>query len=228
MSELLRGENLEKVYRLGSNNVEVFRNLQISIEKGERVAIVGASGVGKSTLLHLMGALDRPTAGCVKFHNEVVSNRDDSGMAWFRNQSIGFIFQFHYLLPEFTALENTALPLWMRGVNKETATSKAKGLLGAVGLGHRLLHRPAELSGGEQQRVAIARALVGEPELLLADEPTGNLDIETSRSVVDLLFSITREGKRSLVIATHNPEIANAVDRILHMREGALFEERKG
>ncbi len=227
MSELLRAQALCKHYRKGPETIEVLKGLDLEVRSSETIAIVGASGVGKSTLLHVLGALDRPTAGAVLFCGEDLSKRGNRYLARFRNESIGFIFQFHYLLPEFTAEENAAMPLLMRGNPAPASFLEARKILEAVGLGHRLNHKPAELSGGEQQRVAIARALIGDPSLVLADEPTGDLDLDTGRMVIDLMFQVVRSQTRALVMATHNPELAARADRVLRLREGLLHEESR-
>jgi lipoprotein-releasing system ATP-binding protein len=228
MSSLMRVSKLSKTYRKGPDSIEVLKDLDLAVEPGERLAIVGESGVGKSTLLQVLGAVLEPSTGEIWFEEREVARLGESALADFRNRSVGFIFQFHYLLPEFDALENTALPLRMRGVGKKEAESKAGRLLDAVGLSHRLRHRPAELSGGEQQRVAIARAMIGDPRLILADEPTGNLDVGTARSVAEILFGVSRDGGRSLIMATHNLELAAKADRVLRLAEGKLSTEREG
>ncbi|MFH1017457.1 MAG: ABC transporter ATP-binding protein [Pseudomonadota bacterium] len=225
MSELLRAQAIVKNYRKGPETIEVLKGLDLEAHASETIAVVGASGVGKSTLLHLLGALDRPSGGSIFFRGEDLSKKNNWYLARFRNGSVGFIFQFHYLLPEFTAEENVAMPLRIRGETAPEALLKARGLLEAVGLSHRVNHKPAELSGGEQQRVAIARALIGDPSLILADEPTGDLDLETGRMVTDLMFAVIRSQTRALIMATHNPELAARADRVLRLREGRLHEE---
>ncbi|MFH1261877.1 MAG: ABC transporter ATP-binding protein [Pseudomonadota bacterium] len=228
MSNLLEATRLCMTYQKGPTAIEVLKELELTVAEGERVAIVGESGVGKSTLLQVLGAVLVPTGGEIRFDGADLSEKGEKELAEFRNRAVGFVFQFHYLLPEFDALENTLMPLRMRGVSSSEARKKAKVLLEAVGLGHRLDHRPAELSGGEQQRVAIARAMVGEPRMILADEPTGNLDLGTGRSVAEMLFSVAREGRRSLVMATHNLELAAKADRVLRLQNGVLALERIG
>lgn len=225
MSDFLHVSAVRKEFRKGPATIEVLKDLDLDVMAGECVAIVGASGVGKSTLLNVVGALDRPSAGDVSFKGKTLKKRSSRELALFRNQTIGFVFQFHYLLPEFTALENVVMPLLVRRIPYAEAAKKAKDLLSTVGLEARIMHRPSELSGGEQQRVAIARALIGEPDLVLADEPTGNLDVETARSVMELLFSVARKKQRSLIIATHNPEIAAQADRILRLKDGKLLAD---
>lgn len=192
------------------------------------MSVVGASGVGKSTLLHLLGALDRATAGEVLIDERAVSRLDDGELALARNRRIGFVFQFHHLLPDFTALENVMLPRMVAGARREEAEDAARALLNEVGLGERLHHRPGELSGGEQQRVAVARALVNEPAVVLADEPSGNLDRETGRRLHDLLWRLRDARSQTFVIATHDPEIAARADRVLVLAEGVLSPARPG
>jgi lipoprotein-releasing system ATP-binding protein len=226
MSSLLKVAGLGKKYRKGASEIEVLKDLDLDVASGERLAIVGESGVGKSTLLQVLGAVLAPTSGRIEFDGTDLAGLSEKGLADFRNRSIGFIFQFHYLLSEFDALENTMMPLRMRGLGVSEARERAKKVLDAVGLSHRLNHRPAELSGGEQQRVAIARALVGEPRIVLADEPTGDLDVGTGRAVSELLFNVTRDGGHSVVMATHNLELAGRADRVFRLADGKLTEER--
>ncbi len=222
MSELIRAEKLGMIFQKGPTSIEILSGLDFKVQSQECVAIVGESGVGKSTFLQLLGAVSRPTAGEIHFKDRALHKLTPTQLAKFRNQSVGFIFQFHYLLPEFTAEENVSIPLRMRGISSRGARTKVRELLDAVGLSARMNHRPSELSGGEQQRVAIARALVGKPEVLLADEPTGNLDTETARSVADLLFRMVKEQDGCLVVATHNRELADGADSILRLKEGKL------
>ena len=214
--------SLNKRYRVGTQDIHVLRDLELSVEPGEMVAIMGASGVGKSTLLHLLGGLDRPDSGTV-----VVDGRDlgmvaDEALVGFRNQRVGFVFQFHHLLPEFSALENAEMPMRIARRAPAEARAAARGLLEAVGLGDRLDHRPSMMSGGEQQRVAVARALVMRPALILADEPTGDLDERTGDSLNALFRQMHRERGLTSVIATHNPRLAAACDRVLRLEGGAL------
>lgn len=222
---LLRAERLTKIYTDGPEPVEVLRDLELSIAEGEMVAIVGASGSGKSTLLHLLGGLDRPTSGRVLFEEFDIFSGGEVDLARFRQQTIGFVFQFHGLLPEFTALENVMMPLLIGGMDRAEAARRAAAMLEQVGLGHRLAHKPAQLSGGEQQRVALARALVHEPRLLLADEPTGNLDARTGALVFALLQELHRTRHLTSIIATHNELIARRCDRVLHLQNGMVREE---
>ena len=224
MSSLLQVKDLYKSYGSGSAKVEVLKGIDLTVDAGDTIALVGPSGAGKSTLLHVMGTIDRPTSGSVLFDGEEIFNLSDQPLAAFRNRSIGFVFQFHHLLPEFTALENVMMPLLIGGAKKSQAEGKARGLLEDVGLSHRITHRPGELSGGEQQRVAIARALVSSPRLLLADEPTGNLDMKTSEEVHALLYSIQRSTGISLVIVTHNERLAAGMGRIVRFVDGRIVE----
>ena len=222
---LVQAVEIEKRYVDGPAVVSVLEDLSVEIEAGERIAIVGESGVGKSTLLHLLGALDRPSTGRILFDGEDVFARPETELAAFRNREVGFVFQFHHLLPDFTALENVMLPALIAGEAFREARARAASLLERVGLRERLAHRPGQLSGGEQQRVAVARALVQRPRLLLADEPTGNLDPATGDGVQQLLVEINREHGSSLVVATHNARLAAAMGRTLRLAEGRLREE---
>ncbi|HBA87565.1 MAG TPA: lipoprotein-releasing system ATP-binding protein LolD [Geobacter sp.] len=224
MSSLLEVRNLYKSYGDGSAKVEVLKGIDISVEAGDTIAMVGPSGAGKSTLLHVMGTIDRPTTGEVLFDGEQIFSLSDQPLAAFRNRSIGFVFQFHHLLPEFSALENVMMPLLIGGEKRLQAEGRARQLLTDVGLSHRMTHRPGELSGGEQQRVAIARALVRSPRLLLADEPTGNLDMKTSEEVHDLLYSIQRSTGITLVIVTHNEHLAAGMARTIRVVDGRIVE----
>jgi len=221
-SNLLEVSGLCKTYEIGANRVEVLRGITLELEAATTTALVGASGAGKSTLLHLLGALDRPTTGTVSFRGEDIFRKSDRELATFRNRSIGFVFQFHHLLPEFTALENVMMPALIARVPRETARSMAEELLTDVGLAQRLSHRPGELSGGEQQRVAIARALVMSPELLLADEPTGNLDMKTSDGVHGVLADLQQKKGLTLVVVTHNERLAAAMGRTVRLVDGRL------
>jgi lipoprotein-releasing system ATP-binding protein len=217
---------LRRHYPVGDGSeLQVLRGVDLEVAQGEAVAVVGASGSGKSTLLHLLGALDRPTAGEVWLGGESLADRSSDELAGIRNRTVGFVFQFHHLLREFTALENAAMPALVSGRSLAEAEGRARILLEAVGLGERLGHRPWQLSGGEQQRVAVARALVNDPLVLLADEPSGNLDAHTSQDLHDLLFRIRGERGLSMVVVTHNPELASRADRILRVRDGVLVPE---
>lgn len=225
VSPLLRAQELEKHYPSGGGILEVLRGATLDVSRGEVVAVVGESGTGKSTLLHLLGALDRPTAGTVQFDGEDVFRMDDEALARFRNRAIGFVFQFHHLLPEFTALENVAMPALIRGRRLTDARPRAMELLRTLGLDARAEHRPAALSGGEQQRVAVARALMNEPGLVLADEPTGNLDARTAERLHREIVRLARELGQTFVIATHNPDLAEMADRVLRLEQGVLHPD---
>jgi lipoprotein-releasing system ATP-binding protein len=222
MSNLLEVSDLYKSFSTSAGKVEVLKGINLKVGNGETIALVGASGAGKTTLLHMMGTLDRPTSGKVLYGDNDVFQLGDLALARFRNRSIGFVFQFHHLLPEFTALENTMMPLLISGMKKGEADKIASGLLSDVGLGHRLGHKPGELSGGEQQRVAIARALVTSPRLLLADEPTGNLDMKTSDEVHDILAGIHRDKGITLIIVTHNERLAARMGKTIRMVDGRI------
>ena len=217
--------NLTKEYVDGPRVVRVLTGLDLEVAAGERVAIVGESGVGKSTLLHILGTLDRPTSGEVWFDGEELTMKSDRELALFRNREVGFIFQFHHLLPDFTALENVMMPARIAGVAHEMARRRAADLLGRVGLAERVDHKPGELSGGEQQRVAVARALIQAPRVVLADEPTGNLDPATGAGVQELLIELNSERRLTLVIVTHNRDFAAAMDRTLRLAGGGLKPE---
>ncbi|HEY3308160.1 MAG TPA: ABC transporter ATP-binding protein [Desulfuromonadaceae bacterium] len=222
MSNLLEVRGLCKTYIIGPNRVEVLKGIDLDLVQGTTVALVGASGAGKSTLLHLLGALDRPSDGTVLYRGKDLFNKSDRELAFFRNKSIGFVFQFHHLLPEFTALENVMMPALIARVNKGEAGAKAEELLRDVGLSHRLTHRPGELSGGEQQRVAIARALALSPEILLADEPTGNLDMKTSEGVHEVLAALQQKKGLTLVVVTHNEKLAASMGQVVKLTDGRL------
>jgi lipoprotein-releasing system ATP-binding protein len=223
---LLRAVALTKVYQGRVEEVEVFRDLNLEVWRGEMVAIVGASGVGKSTLLHLLGGLDRPTAGSVILDKFDIVKASDVDLTRLRNRKIGFVFQFHHLLPEFSALENVMMPLLVGGLQRQEARRSAFDLLKRVGLEARAHHRPGELSGGERQRVALARALVCSPVLLLADEPTGNLDQHTGEQVQALIRQLHATLHLTSVIVTHNERLAAICDRVLHLEKGRLNEFR--
>jgi lipoprotein-releasing system ATP-binding protein len=211
-----------KEYEHGGRTLSVLHNVNVLLEPGEMVAIVGASGVGKSTLLHVLGTLDLPTSGSIRFNDEEITRMSPTRLADFRNREIGFVFQFHHLLPEFTALENVMMPGLLMGRTFAEARERARGLLAEVGLEHRETHKPRQLSGGEQQRVAVARALMNEPLVLLADEPSGNLDTATSSRLHDLLFGLRARRQVSLIVVTHNTDLAARADRILVLDEGRL------
>jgi lipoprotein-releasing system ATP-binding protein len=221
---LVSCRNLKKDYVLLGKRIEVLMGIDLDLGAGELVSLIGHSGVGKSTFLHVLGTLDAPTSGTVRYDGEEVFKRDDATLADFRNASIGFVFQFHYLLREFTALENTMMPALVARVPMPEATRRAREILVRVGLEDRLDHKPSELSGGEQQRVALARALVMRPRLLLADEPTGNLDEETAEGIHQILFDMNREMGITALVVTHNPALAERMPRRLRMVDGRIEE----
>ncbi|EPL6453165.1 MULTISPECIES: lipoprotein-releasing ABC transporter ATP-binding protein LolD [Providencia] len=222
---LLVCEHLSKTYQEGSLSTQVLKNVSFSMGQGEMMAIVGSSGSGKSTLLHLLGGLDTPSEGSVIFRGQHINQLSSDERAAIRNKDLGFIYQFHHLLPDFTALENVAMPLLIGATVKEKAFTKAKEMLEAVGLGHRADHRPSELSGGERQRVAIARALVNEPALVLADEPTGNLDLRNADAIFELLGELNRTQRTAFLVVTHDMTLARRLSRQLEMRDGHLQQE---
>jgi lipoprotein-releasing system ATP-binding protein len=222
---LIALRKLTKEYVDGPRVVRVLTGLDLDIGAGERVAIVGESGVGKSTLLHILGTLDRPTSGEVWFDGEDLATKSDHELAHFRNREVGFIFQFHHLLPDFTAVENVMMPALISGASREVACQRATELLRRVGLAERLEHKPGELSGGEQQRVAVARAIIQEPRVVLADEPTGNLDPATAAGVQDLLIELNTERRLTLVVVTHSAGLAGAMDRTLRLAAGRIAVE---
>ncbi len=226
MSEvILSVSNLKKSFRQGSGELHVLNGINLEVKKGEILSVIGPSGAGKSTLLHILGTLDRPTSGSILFGGEDVFARREPELARFRNSRIGFVFQFHHLMPEFTAEENVSMPARIAGMGPQKALELARELLGAVGLSQRLVHRPPELSGGEQQRVSIARALVMKPSLVLADEPTGNLDHATGHVVQELLLEMKRKYGTTLIVATHNPELARSADRVITIEDGQVTKE---
>ena len=222
---LITARNLDKSYFNNNRELHVLKEVNLEIKHGEILAIVGPSGAGKSTLLHILGALDRPTQGEVHFEDKDISRLNDNELSYLRNRNIGFVFQFHHLLPEFTAVENVSIPGFMylnsRGI--EEVKDKAMNVLRQVGLGDRMNHRPSELSGGEQQRLAVARALINDPQIILADEPTGNLDWKNSEVVHNILWELNRNKKQTLVIVTHNEELAGRASRIIHLVDGRII-----
>ncbi|HJN01690.1 MAG: ABC transporter ATP-binding protein [Nitrospinota bacterium] len=220
---LISVQNLEKSFKTGKKTLKVLKNLNFGIMKGEMVAIMGPSGVGKSTLLHLMGTLDRPSTGKILFNQTNLFEMNDRRLADFRNKNIGFVFQFHHLLPEFTARENVMMPLLIQGIKRKDASERANTILGDLELGDRISHKTGELSGGEQQRVAIARALANDPEVILADEPTGNLDQKTGEKVHHLLKELKQAKNKTLVVVTHNNKLSDYMDRVLIMEDGKIL-----
>jgi len=224
VKELIQVQQIFKSYGNGAKRVEVLKGVDLTFSQGERAAIVGASGVGKTTLLHILGALDRPTSGKVLYEGREVFTLNEKELALFRNREIGFVFQFHHLLPEFNALENTMMPCLIQGVPKKEAGLQAEAILTSVGLKDRLSHKPGELSGGEQQRVAVARALVLEPRVLLADEPTGNLDAKTGESVFNLLQELNQIKGVTVIVVTHNLNLAGQLPRQIHLVDGKALE----
>ncbi len=227
MQPIIKVENLIKNYDNGPQRVEVLKGLTFQVQPAEVVVIKGPSGVGKSTLLHIIGALDLPTAGKVWINNQDINSLNNSQLARFRNKMVGFVFQFHHLLPEFTAFENVLIPSFMHEPLTKEKEAYARYLLEEVGLGHRLEHKPNELSGGEQQRVAVARALINKPKVLLADEPTGNLDRKNSEMLYELLLSLNKKFKQTLVIVTHDELMTLKADRIIELDDGKIVKEIK-
>lgn len=222
--ELIRVEHLSKEFYLDGETIPVLEEINLSVNVGERLAICGESGAGKSTLLQILGALDQPTSGNLLFSDENVFSWSPEKLAGWRNNRVGFVFQFHHLLPEFTALENVMIPSLIRGDSRKSADIAARTILTRVGLSSRLHHKPGELSGGEQQRVALARALVLNPPLVLADEPTGNLDRKNSLEVEDLLFELNKELGMAMVVVTHSQRLANRMSRIVYLEDGSMRE----
>jgi len=223
MSNLLSVRNLFKSFSEGGEEIHVLRGVNLELQEGERLAVVGESGVGKSTLLHILGTLDRPTQGEILYRGQEIPIGDETALSHFRNQVIGFVFQFHYLLPDFSALENVMLPALIQGMEGGRAKTEAQRLLEMVGLKDRMSHRPGKLSGGEQQRVAVARSVVLQPKLILADEPTGSLDFRIGQEVQELLFHLNAENGAALVVATHNREFAAKIGKQVELKAGRLF-----
>jgi len=224
MGGMITLANLCKTFIKDGNKIEVLRNLNLDIQKGDSLAVVGVSGAGKSTLIHILGTLDHPTSGTLSIAGNNVFEWNEKKLAAFRNRTIGFVFQFNNLLPEFSALENTMMPALIAGLPKKEAFRKAEELLADVGLAHRLRHKPGELSGGEQQRVAIARALVMDPEMLLADEPTGNLDTETGKKIEDILVNLNTGKNITLIVVTHNKLLADRMSGRIGLRDGEIYD----
>lgn len=224
MEELVQIKGVKKSFKIGEDYLEVLKGLNFNIMKGEMLGVVGASGAGKSTLLHVVGALDKPTEGDVIFKEEDLFKMTDMQLAEFRNRKVGFVFQFSNLLPEFTAMENVMLPALIGAREEEEAASEAKRILTDVGLKDRINHRPGKLSGGEQQRVAIARALMNNPDLILADEPTGNLDSKTSEDIYELFYRLNREKGQTFVIVTHNDTLVKKMMRVIKLVDGTIVE----
>ena len=225
MQDVLICRNINKTYQDGSNATPVLHDVSLSIKAGEHVAILGSSGSGKSTLLHILGGLDKPSSGDVEFNGKSLGKLSGNALAKLRNDEMGFIYQFHHLLGEFTALENVAMPLRIRGMSTNAAHSKAKVILNEVGLSHRVDHLPSTMSGGERQRVAIARALVTEPSVVLADEPTGNLDDTTGEQIYKLLTNLSEKKGTAFVVVTHDISLARKMDRVLKIKGGRLASE---
>ena len=220
---MIEAVNLTKSFQMAGLELTVLKSINLTIAQGEILAIVGASGAGKSTLLHILGTLDRPTSGTVLFEGQDLFQLSDQKQAEFRNRRIGFVFQFHHLLPEFTALENVCLPAYIQNRSAQDAQAEATSLLKDVGLEHRMNHKPGELSGGEQQRVAVARALIQQPNLVLADEPTGNLDTHTGDALFTLMRTLNRSRGITFVIVTHNEKLSAQADRIIYMEDGQII-----
>lgn len=216
--EMLAAKKIFKRY----GAIEVLKGVDILVEKGEIISIVGPSGSGKSTLLHILGTLDKPDMGEVFLHDRNITHLQGDALASFRNKHIGFVFQFHHLLPEFTALENVCIPGWLTKKNKNEVKKRAEELLNILGLSNRLQNKPNQLSGGEQQRVAVARALINQPDIVFADEPTGNLDTANAKELHDLFFDLRKEFNQTFMIVTHNEELAQLSDRVLHMKDGRI------
>lgn len=220
---IVRG--IKKTFFLGSKSVQALNGIDLDIRKGELICIMGASGAGKSTFLHILGTVERPTEGIIIYDSKELFKMNDDELSDFRNKKIGFVFQFHHLLPDFTALENVIMPALVGGINKKEAIELGASILGELGLSDRLSHKPSELSGGEQQRVAIARALIMNPELLLADEPTGNLDTKTGNIVFEMLLKAGERHKTTLILVTHNNEFSKVMPRLIKLRDGKIEED---
>ena len=227
MSEMIRVKDLTKTYTTPGGSVEVLKGITFDIGRAEMIAIVGPSGAGKSTLMHILGALDKPTSGTIHYGAQDIFSLKNDRLAHFRNKTVGFVFQFHHLLPEFTALENTMMPAFIAGMSEESIRTKAVKLLSDIGLSKRLTHKPGKLSGGEQQRVATARALLLEPAVVLADEPTGNLDTHTGNELFEIFKSLNKRGV-TFVIVTHNKDMASQCGRIVEIVDGKIVHKKEG
>ena len=221
-SIVIECKNTSKQFADGQLKTNVLSNVNLSVQKGDRIAIIGSSGSGKSTLLHLLGGLDKPSSGSIKIHGQDINKLSVKTLSQLRNKSLGFVYQFHHLLPEFSAVENVAIPLIIGGIKPKQAEQQAEDLLIKVGLSHRLVHKPSELSGGERQRAALARALITKPDCLLADEPTGNLDHRTAQGIFDLILELNESLRTALVIVTHDIELASQMETILTLKDGHL------
>jgi lipoprotein-releasing system ATP-binding protein len=219
---MIKVTDLHKSFSMGSHELPVIKGINLEIQRGELIAIVGASGAGKSTLLHILGTLDKPTSGTVTFDGQDLFQLSEAEQAEFRNRRVGFVFQFHHLLPEFTALENACMPALVQRRDQKTVEAEAVALLTEVGLAERVHHKPGELSGGEQQRVAMARALMQKPDVVLADEPTGNLDTHTGDSLFNLMRELNQSRRTTFIIVTHNDKLSAQCDRIIHMQDGMI------
>ncbi len=222
LNKIINCTELSKHFKIGPVKVEVLKKINLSVAQGEQVSIIGSSGSGKSTLLHLLGGLDMPTEGSVYVDGHNMAKLSDKARGKLRNSSLGFVYQFHHLLPEFNALENVAMPLLIRGLSIKEAQKNATEMLSLVGLSNRLKHKPSELSGGERQRAAVARALVTKPKCVLADEPTGNLDASTATKIYELMMDLNREFNTSYIVVTHDKLLAEKMDRVLHLQDGVL------
>ncbi|MDY0187028.1 MAG: ABC transporter ATP-binding protein [Syntrophus sp. (in: bacteria)] len=223
MGVVIQVHDLKKTFVKDGSRIEVLRGINLRIDDGDSLAILGVSGAGKTTFVHILGTLDRPTSGTVLFNGLNVFDWQEKKLASFRNRKIGFVFQFHNLLPEFNSLENTMMPALIHGMSRRDALARAETILHDVGLDDRMTHKPSELSGGEQQRVAVARALIMEPEILLADEPTGNLDTETGRKIEDILLELNRQKGITLIVVTHNQSLAGRMSRSIGLRDGEIY-----
>ncbi len=223
---ILTATDVHRTFKMGKSEVPVLKGIDIEVNQGQIVAIVGQSGAGKSTLLHILGTLDKPTSGTVEIDHTDILDFKENELAHFRNEMIGFVFQFHHLLPEFSALENVMMPGMIKGTQSRSMEDRAKMLLADVGLANRMNHRPGELSGGEMQRVAVARALMNDPKLILADEPSGNLDQKASKALHELLWNLSRKDNRTFIIVTHNLELAGNADKIVELSDGRITKEQ--